>query len=96
MEKTVDYVAAGGRIVPQLWHVGSVRNPAHSPNSHVPSVGPSGLRKPWQPAKATTSAPIAAEPMRAPNHHHAAKVTNTGARFDSRVLLVTVVNTMPQ
>lgn len=37
--------AAGGRIIPQLWHVGSVRNPAVSPNPDVPSVGPSGLRK---------------------------------------------------
>jgi 2,4-dienoyl-CoA reductase-like NADH-dependent reductase (Old Yellow Enzyme family) len=38
--------AAGGRIIPQLWHVGSVRNPAASPNPDTPSVGRSGLRKP--------------------------------------------------
>lgn len=38
--------AAGGRIMPQLWHVGSVRKPSDSPNPQSPSVGPSGLRKP--------------------------------------------------
>ena len=37
---------AGGRIFPQLWHVGSVRKPADSPNPQTPSIGPSGLKKP--------------------------------------------------
>ena len=37
---------AGGRIFPQLWHVGSVRKPADSPNPQSPSIGPSGLKKP--------------------------------------------------
>ena len=37
---------AGGRIMPQLWHVGSVRKPADSPNPHATSVSPSGLKKP--------------------------------------------------
>jgi 2,4-dienoyl-CoA reductase-like NADH-dependent reductase (Old Yellow Enzyme family) len=38
--------AAGGRMIPQLWHVGSVRKPAESPNPASPSISPSGLRKP--------------------------------------------------
>lgn len=38
--------SAGGRIMPQLWHVGSARKPADSPNPKHPSIGPSGLRKP--------------------------------------------------
>ncbi len=37
--------AAGGRIFPQLWHVGSQRKPADSPNPDHPSISPSGLRK---------------------------------------------------
>ena len=36
---------AGGKIIPQLWHVGSVRKPADSPNPDAASVSPSGLRK---------------------------------------------------
>ena len=38
--------AAGGRIMPQLWHVGSYRKPSESPNPESPSVSPSGVRKP--------------------------------------------------
>ena len=46
-QKTLSEVhASGGRIVPQLWHVGSVRKPSDSPNPESPSIGPSGLRKP--------------------------------------------------
>ena len=37
---------AGGKIMPQLWHVGMVRNPEKSTNSHLPSHGPSGLAVP--------------------------------------------------
>lgn len=37
---------AGGKIMPQLWHVGMVRNPEKSTNSHLPSHGPSGLAMP--------------------------------------------------
>ncbi|HVF17892.1 MAG TPA: NADH:flavin oxidoreductase, partial [Steroidobacteraceae bacterium] len=37
--------SVGGRILLQLWHVGSVRKPSDSPNPDTPSVGPSGLRK---------------------------------------------------
>jgi 2,4-dienoyl-CoA reductase-like NADH-dependent reductase (Old Yellow Enzyme family) len=35
--------AAGGRIMPQLWHVGMARQPGSEPNPEVPPVGPSGL-----------------------------------------------------
>jgi 2,4-dienoyl-CoA reductase-like NADH-dependent reductase (Old Yellow Enzyme family) len=36
--------AAGGKIVPQLWHIGMVRKPGRPPFSEAPAVGPSGLR----------------------------------------------------
>jgi 2,4-dienoyl-CoA reductase-like NADH-dependent reductase (Old Yellow Enzyme family) len=43
--KVADAVhAAGGRIVPQLWHIGTVRNAGDPPFADAPSVGPSGLR----------------------------------------------------
>jgi 2,4-dienoyl-CoA reductase-like NADH-dependent reductase (Old Yellow Enzyme family) len=35
--------AAGGRIMPQLWHTGMQRDPAGSPHPELPSSGPSGL-----------------------------------------------------
>lgn len=38
--------AAGGKIMPQLWHVGMARNPAKAPFPELPSVGPSGLLAP--------------------------------------------------
>jgi 2,4-dienoyl-CoA reductase-like NADH-dependent reductase (Old Yellow Enzyme family) len=39
--------AAGGAIVPQLWHVGSARNPNKNvTNPDVPSASPSGLTRP--------------------------------------------------
>jgi 2,4-dienoyl-CoA reductase-like NADH-dependent reductase (Old Yellow Enzyme family) len=34
---------AGGRIMPQLWHVGLMRRPGDGPNPAVPPVGPSGV-----------------------------------------------------
>ena len=34
---------AGGRIMPQLWHVGMARQPGSFPNPEAPPVGPSGL-----------------------------------------------------
>ncbi|MDP3328515.1 NADH:flavin oxidoreductase [Parvibaculum sp.] len=37
---------AGGKIMPQLWHVGMTRNPAKATNPDLPSHGPSGLVKP--------------------------------------------------
>jgi 2,4-dienoyl-CoA reductase-like NADH-dependent reductase (Old Yellow Enzyme family) len=36
--------AAGGTIVPQLWHVGMVREQGQAPFPDAPAVGPSGLR----------------------------------------------------
>ncbi|GAA0921961.1 NADH:flavin oxidoreductase [Streptomyces thermoalcalitolerans] len=36
--------AAGGTIVPQLWHIGMVRRPNQPPFPDAPPVGPSGLR----------------------------------------------------
>ncbi|MFJ1655903.1 NADH:flavin oxidoreductase [Streptomyces sp. NPDC088337] len=36
--------AAGGTIVPQLWHIGMVRKPGQQPFPEAPAVGPSGLR----------------------------------------------------
>ncbi|MFI7318098.1 NADH:flavin oxidoreductase [Streptomyces venezuelae] len=35
--------AAGGRIVPQLWHIGTDRDQGQGPVPGAPSVGPSGL-----------------------------------------------------
>lgn len=39
--------AAGGRIVPQLWHQGVLREPGTGPHPEAPSLRPSGL---WGPA----------------------------------------------
>ncbi|MHB9860832.1 NADH:flavin oxidoreductase [Streptomyces sp. YIM S03343] len=36
--------AAGGTIVPQLWHIGMVREQGQAPFPEAPAVGPSGLR----------------------------------------------------
>jgi len=46
---------AGGRIMPQLWHVGMARAPGSEPNPEAPPVGPSGLVKPG----VRTSEPLA-------------------------------------
>lgn len=39
---------AGGKIVPQIWHVGIMRDPRTDdyPNQHLPSASPSGIYKP--------------------------------------------------
>ncbi|MFF6997458.1 NADH:flavin oxidoreductase [Streptomyces sp. NPDC008313] len=43
--KVADAVhAAGGAIVPQLWHIGMVRKQGEPPFADAPAVGPSGLR----------------------------------------------------
>ena len=39
----------GGKIVPQLWHVGSVRKEGVGPDKAVPAYSPSGLFKPSAP-----------------------------------------------
>ncbi|MEV7994060.1 NADH:flavin oxidoreductase [Streptomyces sp. NPDC086077] len=36
--------AAGGKIVPQLWHIGMVRRQGQPPYPEAPAVGPSGVR----------------------------------------------------
>ncbi|MER5974583.1 NADH:flavin oxidoreductase [Streptomyces sp. NPDC002055] len=36
--------AAGGTIVPQLWHIGMVRKQGDAPYVDAPAVGPSGIR----------------------------------------------------
>ncbi|MGW1026095.1 NADH:flavin oxidoreductase [Streptomyces sp. NPDC002577] len=36
--------AAGGTIVPQLWHIGMVRSAGEPPFADAPAVGPSGIR----------------------------------------------------
>jgi len=41
--------AAGGRIMPQLWHVGMMRKPGDEPNPEAPPVGPSGIAVPAGP-----------------------------------------------
>lgn len=38
--------AAGGKIFPQLWHVGSVRKAGTPPDPAVPGYSPSGIAKP--------------------------------------------------
>lgn len=38
--------AEGGKIMPQLWHVGSLRREGTEPDPSVPGYGPSGLVKP--------------------------------------------------
>ncbi|MFE2263419.1 NADH:flavin oxidoreductase [Streptomyces griseosporeus] len=43
--KVADAVhAAGGTIVPQLWHIGTVRKEGRPPFADAPVVGPSGIR----------------------------------------------------
>jgi len=45
--RVVDQVhEAGGKIAPQIWHVGVMRSPGDDyPNAHLPSASPSGLYK---------------------------------------------------
>ena len=46
-KKVADEVhAAGGFIIPQIWHVGSIRQPGVGPNPDEPSMGPSALIHP--------------------------------------------------
>ncbi|MEU8621572.1 NADH:flavin oxidoreductase [Streptomyces sp. NPDC048623] len=39
-----DVHAAGGTIVPQLWHIGMVRKQGQAPVADAPAMGPSGIR----------------------------------------------------
>ena len=53
-KRVVDGVhAAGGKVIPQLWHQGVMREPGTGPFPDVPSLRPSGL---WGPAGRTTLA----------------------------------------
>ena len=46
-KKVVDAVhAAGGKIAPQLWHVGAIRKPGIQPGGDTPGFGPSGMAFP--------------------------------------------------
>ncbi|MCS5593717.1 MAG: NADH:flavin oxidoreductase, partial [Porticoccaceae bacterium] len=46
-KKVVDAVhAAGGKIAPQLWHVGAMRRSGTLPEGDVPGFGPSGMNVP--------------------------------------------------
>jgi len=46
-KQVVDAVhAVGGKIIPQLWHVGSVRRPGIGPDKDVPGYSPCGMVKP--------------------------------------------------
>jgi len=46
-KKVVDAVhAKGGKIAPQLWHVGAIRKEGVEPDASVPGYSPSGLVKP--------------------------------------------------
>jgi 2,4-dienoyl-CoA reductase-like NADH-dependent reductase (Old Yellow Enzyme family) len=52
-KRVVDGVhAAGGKVIPQLWHQGVMREPGTGPFPDVPSLRPSGL---WGPVGRTTS-----------------------------------------
>lgn len=43
-KNVVDAVhAAGGKMMPQLWHLGAIRPPGKGPHPDVPSISPSGL-----------------------------------------------------
>lgn len=46
-KKVVDAVhAEGGKIAPQLWHVGGIRKPGITPGGDTPGYSPSGMAKP--------------------------------------------------
>lgn len=50
---------AGGKIFPQLWHVGGIRREGMEPDASVPGFSPSGLYGPGKPnGKAMTKADI--------------------------------------
>ena len=55
--------AVGGRIIPQLWHVGIARRPSmDSPNKELPSLSPSGL---FLPNKVAVAPPATREQIQA-------------------------------
>jgi 2,4-dienoyl-CoA reductase-like NADH-dependent reductase (Old Yellow Enzyme family) len=59
-KKVVDAVhEAGGYIIPQIWHVGSIRQPGVGPNPDDPSIGPSAVVHPSLADKEGATAPVA-------------------------------------
>ena len=45
--KVVEAVhGAGGKIAPQLWHVGAIRKPGEGPHPDYPTASPSGYLRP--------------------------------------------------
>ena len=63
-QAVVDAVhAAGGKIAPQLWHMGAIRLNGTGPHPDAPSVSPSGL---WGPFDKTLLPPDYLEAVKAP------------------------------
>ena len=64
-KRVVDAVhAAGGKVIPQLWHQGVLREPGTGPHPDAPSLRPSGL---WGPVGRANSLDAAyVERVRAP------------------------------
>lgn len=59
-QRVVDEVhAAGGRIAPQLWHVGSTRKSGVGPRPDEPCVAPSAIVHPSQADKPDAQTPVA-------------------------------------
>jgi len=64
-KRIVDEVhCVGGKIIPQLWHVGPLRNPKDFPGSRLP-VSPSGIGKPGDPVGEVLTESDIAEILRA-------------------------------
>jgi 2,4-dienoyl-CoA reductase-like NADH-dependent reductase (Old Yellow Enzyme family) len=68
--------AAGGKIMPQLWHVGMARNPKKAPFPDLPSAGPSGLLSPGKKI---------AEPMTVEHIHQVIDAFATAAKDAQRI-----------
>ncbi len=59
-KRVVDGVhAAGGFIIPQLWHVGSIRKKGQEPDPNMPAWGPSAVTHPTHAQKGDTEVPHA-------------------------------------
>jgi len=57
-KRVVDGVhAAGGFIIPQLWHVGSIRKKGQEPDPNLPGWGPSAITHPSYAQKGDTELP---------------------------------------
>jgi 2,4-dienoyl-CoA reductase-like NADH-dependent reductase (Old Yellow Enzyme family) len=59
-KRVVDGVhAAGGFIIPQIWHVGSIRKKGQEPDAAMPGWGPSAVTHPTHAQKGDTEVPHA-------------------------------------